>query len=298
MPRLLKLPLFLLLGLIGLGLLAAAVVWFVSNARLRKTHRVSVRPVPALGAEAVARGKHLAVSRGCTDCHGADLGGATVFDDGPMGRVDGPNLTRGAGGLPADYADLDYVRAIRHGVARDGRGLFLMPSAEYQNFSDADMAALIAYLKSVPPVARSSGGVTLGPVARVLVATGKVKLAADIIDHVNVRPAVVTPGITAEYGRYVGAACIGCHGDNYSGGKIASGPPDWPPAANLTPADDSRIKAWSEGDFVSAMRTGKRPDGSEINPVMPRAFGNMDDTELRALYAFLKTLPAAATGVR
>lgn len=134
--------------------------------------------------------------------------------------------------------------------------------------------------------------------SRGLVAAGKIKLAAAEIDHAMVRPAVVMPGVTVEYGRYVAAACTGCHGNNFSGGKIAAGPPDWPPASNLTPHADSRLKPWNEAHFFTAMRDGRRPDGTTINPVMPKGFGGMNDVELRAIWTFLGTLPAVANGVR
>jgi cytochrome c553 len=301
MRKLLKLVGYLvgaLVVLIGAGALFA---YFGSNAKLKKIHTVTVKPVtvPAgTDAVAIARGKHLALTRGCTECHGADLGGAKVFENGAMGAVHAPNLTRGTGGVPAAWTDLDYVRAIRHGVAPDGRGYFLMPSTDYSTFSDADMGALIAYIRSMPPVNRPRGPVALGPVARGLTAFGKIKLAAEEISHGSVTPSVATPGVTADYGRYVAASCSGCHGHNFSGGKIDVGPPDWPPAANLTPHADGRLAKWSETDFLKAMRTQKRPDGSPINPVMPAAFGAMDDVELKAIWAFLKTVPAAATGVR
>lgn len=278
----------------------AFAVYAGSNAKLKKTYVVNVKPValPAGDSAVLARGKHLAITRGCTECHGADLGGAKVFENGAMGAVHGPNLTRGQGGVPANWTDLDYVRAIRHGVAPDGRGLFLMPSTDYANFSDGDMGALITFIKSVPPVDRPRGPVALGPIARGLTAAGKIKLAAEVIDHANVKPAEVTPGVTVDYGRYVAASCTGCHGANFSGGKIDVGPPDWPPASNLTPHADGRVAKWTEEDFLKALRTAKRPDGSEINPVMPRAFAQLEDTELKAIWTFLKTVPAAATGVR
>ncbi len=285
----------------AIGVAAATWIHVGSNAVLRRTHAVTARPVAvpaATEAAALARGRHLAKTRGCADCHGADFGGAMVIDNGAMGQVAGPNLTRGRGGLPADYKDEDYVRAIRHGVARDGRGFFLMPSYEYSGFTDEDMGALVAFLKSVPPVDRPSQGVALGPIGRMLVATGKIKLAADQIDHANVKPGTVRPAATVDYGRYVAASCTGCHGGNLSGGKIDIGPPDWPLAANLTPHPDGRLPKWSEADFFQALRTGRRPDGSEINPVMPRAFGGMDDTELRALWLYLRTLSPRPLGAR
>ena len=84
----------------------------------------------------------------------------------------------------------------------------------------------------------------------------------------------------------------------FSGGRIESGPPDWPPASNLTPRADSRVATWSEDDFLKAIRTGRRPDGVELNEAMPRAFANMNDLELKALWLFLKSLPPVATGTR
>lgn len=300
MRKLLKFLGWFVGGLAAVIGIAAVVVYVGSSSKLRQTYLVKVQPVPVPAAtpDVLARGRHLAVTRGCTECHGDDLAGRTVFDNGAMGRVDAPNLTRGEGGLPANYTDDDLVRAIRHGVAMDGRGLFLMPSEDFATLADADMGALLAYLKSLPAVNRPRGPVALGPIARMLTATGKITLAAAKIDHATVKPAQVVAAPTVEYGHYVAASCIGCHGPNLSGGKIAVGPPEWPPAANLTPHAAGRIKGWKEGDFLSALRTGKRPDGSAIDPVMPRAFGQMNDTELKALFAYLQTIPAAETGIR
>ena len=286
-------------GLAVVVALAAASVYLVSNAKLAKTHEVTMRAgTVSTGVEAIAHGGHLARTRGCADCHGADLGGAKVIDDPAMGRWHGPNLTRGRGGVVADYVDADWERAIRHGVAPDGRGLFLMPSIDYAHFTEHDMGDLIAYLKSVPPIDRETVPLKIGPVARVLLTLGKVKLSADEIDHAALKPDVVTPAVTVDYGRYVAISCTGCHGANFSGGKIEIGPPDWPHAANLTPHASGRLAAWSEADFIAAMRTGKRPDGTELSEVMPRAFGGMNDTELRAMWAFFRSVPAVQTGSR
>lgn len=299
MARFFKFLLYLLGALALLLVLGATWVHFTSRAKLDRTFAVTPRPV-ALPSDpvALARGRHLAQTRGCNECHGQDFGGNKVIEDGAMGRVHGPNLTRGKGSRVASWTDTDWVRAIRHGVAPDGRALFLMPAEEYQFLSDDDLGALIAYLKSVPAVDRARVPIDLGPVARVLVALEKIKLPASVIDHPNVKPAAVTPGITAEYGRYVAATCLGCHGPNLSGGKIDVGPPNWPEAANLTPHASGNLAKWSEADFLQAMRAGKRPDGTELNPVMPRVFGQMDDTELKAIWAYLRTVPAVPKGAR
>lgn len=297
MARFLKVIGYILGALALLLVLAFAAVYAASGSKLKKLHGVAARPVSIpTDAAAIARGQHIAETRGCSVCHGPDYAGAKVIDDPAMGRLYGPNLTKGKGGVTAAFHDEDWVRAIRHGVASDGRGLVLMPSAEYSHFSDEDLGSVIAYLKTIPAVDRESVPVSPGPVARALLVAGKLKLAADEIDHANLRPPSATPGVTVEYGRYISTGCTGCHGPNFSGGKIEIGPPDWPHAANLTP--DGRLAKWSEEDFLKTLRTGKRPDGTDVNPVMPRAFGQMNDTELKALWAYFKTLPPVATGVR
>lgn len=290
---------YAVVGLVAVVASAVAVVYWKSGVLLKETHVVRVAPeVIPTDSAAIARGKHFAESRGCLSCHGADLGGEKVIDDPAMGRLYGANITRGHGGLPADFSDEDFIRAIRHGVARDGRGLFLMPSTEFAHLSENDMGDLIAFVKSVPPVDRETVPVKVGPVARALLLAGKIKLAASEIDHANLTPDVIAPAVTADYGRYVSVACTGCHSNNFSGGKIDIGPPDWPPAANLTPHSSGHLSKWTEKDFLTVIRTGTRPDGTSTNLVMPRAFGQMNDVELKAIWAFLQTLAPLPTGTR
>ena len=297
MKKALKLVGYVLATVVALVALALISVYLLSNRKLNKSYPVSVQPVVIpTGSEALGRGQLIAATRGCADCHGADLAGATIIDNPAMGRLSGPNLTRGRGGLPASFTDIDLVRSIRHGVAPDGRGLFLMPSSDFSEFTDQDMGDLIAYIDSLAPVDRASVPLTIGPVARGLLVAGKIKLSAELIDHAGVRPATVQPGVTVAYGHYLAAGCTGCHGPNLSGGKIDIGPPDWPPAQNLTPAGD--LAKWSEADFIMSLRKRTRPDGSPLNEVMPAAFGLMNDTELKAIWAYLRTLPPAPTGKR
>ena len=246
----------------------------------------------------LALGQHIAHTRGCVDCHSRDFGGGKVMDDSAMGRIFAPNLTGGRGGVVTGYQDGDWILAVRHGVSRSGRGLFVMPSEEYSRFSDEDLASVIAYLKSLPPVDRDPVPMEFGPVTRVLLTLEKMKLSAEIIDHSGPQPATVAKGPTVEYGRYVANGCSGCHGPNFSGGKIEIGPQGWPPAGNLTMHESSNLPRWTELDFMRVIREGRRPDGAALDPVMPRGIAGMDDVELRALWLFFKSLPPAATGIR
>jgi hypothetical protein len=55
------------------------------------------------------------------------------------------------------------------------------------------------------------------------------------------------------------------------------------------------IGAWTEADFVRAMRVGKRPDGSAINTFMPwEIFRGMTDDELNAIWLYLRSVPPRA----
>lgn len=300
MKKLLKIVFVLFAILASVAVIAVAFVLFRSRSALQKDFHVSVRTVTIpSGAEVLARGRHLAQTRGCNDCHGADYAGAKVIEDGAMGRLYGPNITAGRGGRTAQYSDEDWVRAIRHGVGPDKKGLMIMPSLEYSQLSDQDLGELVAYLKTVPAVDRERVPTSYGPVTRFLLTVSPEKMiAANSINHAEAGPPAVAKGPTVAYGRYLSAGCIGCHGPNLSGGKIDIGPPDWPLAANLTPHPDGQIVKWSEQDFISVIRSGKRPDGSELNPVMPRLFGQMDEVELKALYAYLRSLPPVARGQR
>jgi mono/diheme cytochrome c family protein len=289
---------YLAVSVLSIVVTAFAIVYGVSSYRLHRKHAVQARQISIpTDLATIERGRHLATTRGCVDCHGKDFGGHKVIDDPMAGEVHGPNLTRGSGGLPVNYGDADFLRAIRHGVAADGRPLVLMPSHEYATMSDEDVAATIAYLKTVPAVNRTRGPVSLGPVVRLLMVLGQFKIAVEEIEHTAVQPASVTPAISVEYGKYLAAGCTGCHGPNMSGGRIAGAPPDWPSAANLTPHQSARISQWTEAQFVHALRTQERPDGSKLSSVMPVAFGQMTDLELKALWAYVSSLPAVQTGM-
>jgi mono/diheme cytochrome c family protein len=132
---------------------AGALVYALSNARLHHRYSVSV-PVPPVpdGAAALERGRHLVQTRGCVDCHGADYAGHVVIDDPAMGLTAGPNLTRGRGGLPAQFGPEDWVRAIRHGVGFDGTELNPVMPRAFGQLNDTELRALWAYLHSLPGV--------------------------------------------------------------------------------------------------------------------------------------------------
>lgn len=286
---------FLMFGaaaLVTLALVAVAAVYGLSESRLRATYPTAIS-APAIPSDAasIERGRVLAsAGTHCVGCHGANLGGQVVIDVPPILLV-APNLTRGAGGIATRYSDADWARAIGHGVRPDGTPLQIMPSQNFQQLSDADLGAIIAYVKSVPPVDNQPGATALRPLGRLLLQLGELTLPADQVDHSAPRPPAVPLGRTAEYGRYLSVigGCRDCHGANFSGAPMIE--PGAPPAANLTPLGD--LQHWSEADFIRAMREGVRPSGGRINRAMPwELTGKLSDDELGALYLYLTSLPA------
>jgi mono/diheme cytochrome c family protein len=191
------------------------------------------------------------------------------------------------------------ARAIRHGVRRDGTGLMIMPSADFNPLSDQDVGAIISYIKSLPAVARTLPPTELHFLGRALWTAGQLPLLdAARIDHAKPHPTQVAMTTGPEYGHYLAdvGGCTGCHGPGLSGGKIPGTPPEWKPAANITPTG---IGAWSLDDFKRALREGKRPNGTPIDSIMPwKASGHMTDDEIASVYAFLRTVPAREFGNR
>jgi len=247
-----------------------------------------------------ARGKHLLEARyACLFCHGSDLGGGTMIEDAAIGTVKAPNLTTGPGSVTATYTPSDWDRKVRHGVNPAGHPGF-MPSLDYFKMSDRELSDIVVYIRSRPPIDRTVPPVVFGPLGTVLVATGKFVLSADIHPDHTAPHAVEPPpeGPTAEFGSHLAGICTGCHRADFSGGPIAGGPPDWPPAKNLTPDDDG-LKAWTYDDFVKLLRTGIRPDGTPTRVPMAEAIplGNaMTEVELQALWAHFQSLPPLPTG--
>jgi len=278
-----------LLAGVVLALLASpfAVAYILVENRLNRTYVLPEEGMAVTGdPEQVARGEHLVtVLMGCTDCHADDLGGKLLYDDLLFGRIAGSNLTDGAGGVGGAYSDLDWERAIRHGLDQEGRPLIFVMASYYAELSDADVAAMIAFLRQVPPVDRELPATTIGPLTRFFILTDPHLLPAQVIDHDHGPLRAPEEGITAEYGAYLAVACTICHAADFGGGLyVGSG-------LNLTPGGD--LRDWSEDDFIHALRTGRVPEGWQLDEEkMPwKRLRGLTDDELRAIWQHLQSLP-------
>lgn len=286
---------------IAAGALAGALGVFVAisivstSARVNRSYALPAESIALIrDGSAVANGRRLAQVF-CADCHGETMGGGVVYEDSVVAVIRASNLTAGAGGVGGTYSDLDYERAIRHGVGSDGAPLWIMPSSDYAHFSDQDTADLIAYIRSLEPVDNDPGRSTLRLGGYALVMLGSVQLLhAENIDHERAHIESIDAGVNLAYGEYLARTCTGCHGPDYAG--LPSIAPGVPPTANLTPDPAAGLGLWDESDFLTAIRTGVRPDGSVLNPAMPwSAFSPLSDDDLRAIWMYLRSLPPVGT---
>lgn len=287
-------------GLIAIVALAVIGVYVVSSLRMNKTYSIAEQPLAtAISSGDIERGRHLVAAIGqCSDCHGKNLGGTIMIDDPLLGRLIAPNLTSGKNGIGATFTDIDWVRAIRHGVGPDGKGLKIMPSGGFYAMNDNDLAAVVAYVKSQPPVDSDLPSTVIGPLGRALYLGGLLNLiAAETIPHTASRAVAPAPGSSAEYGHYIVTVggCADCHGKPLSGGTVPGSDAATPPASNLTPGGE--LAGWTNDDLRRALREGKTPTGHQLSEEMPwKATSNLSDEEIDAVWNYLASLTARRYG--
>jgi cytochrome c553 len=266
MKKLLRCSTIVLGAGIGLLFLTGLVLYAIGMNKLTRSYPdipVETISIPT-DSNAITRGEHIAVTWSCTYCHGDDLSGKLIEENSLMGTIPATNLTSGSGGIGNSYADIDWIRAIRHGVKPDGRVEIMMNN--YYTMSDQDLGDLIAYLKQIPPVDSNLPALHVGSILPLAPAIGYLVPAAEQIDHDAPRPADPAPGATVEYGGYLSGICMGCH------------------SANL----GSKVVGWSQEDFLRMMRTGVFPDGGQLGSGMP-LYDDMNETELTALWLYFET---------
>ena len=283
-------------ALLALIVIVAAVFYFKASAMFSRTFDIPPENVTIpTDAASIERGRHF-VHAICVGCHTADLSGQVMFD-APFATLYSANLTPGKGGAGTEFTDADWVRALRHGVDNEGRGLVVMPAQLFWNFNDQDLGDVVAYLKSVPPVDKEHPDPHITTLGDLMVGAGMFgpyMVPASVIAH-DQRPPLVPEGVTAPYGEYLVSVsgCRDCHGAQLAGGK--SGKPGAIDAPNLTPGGE--LSAWTDAQFISTIRTGIAPSGHALNPdEMPwKDFNNYSDDELHAIFMYLQSLPELAT---
>jgi len=280
MNRMLKWAGYGLAGVAATVVVVAGGALAASQVMLRApVTKPAVRMAAATDAQAAARGRRIAIVHGCVDCHGANLQGR-MFDDIPnVVRLYGPNLTLAV----AKQSDADLDGAIRHGVAADGRPLWVMPSSTFAHLTDGETADLIAYLRTLKPAGPPQPQSQVGPVGRIGILIGQFKSEPAII-RAHENPALPDLGPQYAKGRDVARACVECHGPALKGGGPAKAP-------DLTVA-----AAYDLPDFERLLRTGVAAGGREVGLMSASSrirFGALTSDEITALHEYLKARAAS-----
>jgi mono/diheme cytochrome c family protein len=261
-------------------------------------------------AERLERGRYLVESvSACFACHSQydpddpaatyprarKGGGGTMASEG-MPWLTAPNITPDPETGAGRWTDDMLARAIREGIGHDGRALFpAMPYQAYSNYSDEDVASIVVYLRSIPAVSNDLPKSEIPfPLSRLINAAPR-PLTSPVAE-----PDASSQARRGEYLLKV-ADCAGCHtargergepvrGLEYGGGNtFDDGQGGVVATPNLTP-DPTGISYYDEALFVSALRTG-HVRARELSPAMPWwAYRNMTDADLKALFAYMRTL--------
>jgi cytochrome c5 len=242
---------------------------------------VAPQPTPAAlsfeGAESkdraaqVAHGKRLADILDCTGCHDKNFTGRNLGSaDDPMWA---PNVTR----LLASYDDAALDRLLRRGVPLDGRDLWFMPVESYQHLSDADIRALIAFLRTVQPAGEQTPPFRANADFRKQIAAGEVGNAqVQIAKYRKDQP--VDLGNRHAFGRYLAQnSCTACHNNALQG---------WP---NFTPNLDV-AGAYSKAELTHLLTTGEgksRKNLGMMSETARRGFAKLTPQEQSALVDYL-----------
>jgi cytochrome c553 len=308
MNRTLKIVLSVLGAVVGLVLLGVGYL-FIAFPKVAAAGALKVQSTP----EMVARGAYLAEHvTACLDCHslrdwkrysappipGSVGGGGEAFTRamGFPGNIYSKNVT--PTGL-ASWTDGEIARAIAAGVSRDGRALFpIMPYPYYRHLCDADLNAIVAYLRTLPAVTRANQ-------------QGKLEFPMNLIVRTIPSPPepwnCPSPG-TPEYGKYLTtiAVCAECHtqqdhGKHKPGMEFAGG---WSfplpggghvTSANITPDPDTGIGNFTREEFIAKFKAFDSPNAvtpvSEggMNTIMPwTVYAGMTTDDLGAIYDHLR----------
>jgi mono/diheme cytochrome c family protein len=259
-------------------------------------------PAVAEDVALLARGRHLVeVTGACWNCHspmgpqgpvpGQHLAGGTVFDEPPF-RAVASNITQDRETGIGAWSDAEIARAIREGLRPNGRLIGPpMPSALYRGLSDRDVAAMVAYLRTIPPVRN----VVEASVYRIPLPPAYGPPVASVPE-----PAA-NPVARGAYLAGPVAHCVECHtpmvnghsdfSRTGAGGMQFPGPWGVSVALNITPHAHG-LGGWTDAEIIRAVTEGISRDGRRLKPPMAfAAYAGMTDQEKTDLVAYLRSLP-------
>ena len=261
--------------------MAIVYIWsaFILN---RKYHvPLSVIHIPN-DTISVREGERLVRIEHCGDCHGLNFTGRVYRKIDYVAQLAGPNITT----IISGYSNEELERLIRHGVKKNGKSVYAMPSAMYYQLKDESVEKIIAYLRTLKPVlsSREAAALTYYPLGRLRIIQGKIQPVAGTINHNAPRQFANYDTSQTAFGKYlVMTACSNCHGKDLKGNALRNIP-------NLIIAS-----AYNKDQFKHLLKTGEGGLNKKELGLMSEMGKNhlcyLSDKEVNAIYAFLKTLP-------
>jgi mono/diheme cytochrome c family protein len=264
----------------------------------------------AYAAGDAARGEVIFAMAGGCGCHsGPDgpvgAGGGEIKT--PFGVFYATNITPDPDTGIGRWSDAEIIAAIRAGYARDkGVESPVMPYYQYAGMADGDVADLVAYLRTLPPVRRANRDAEVSlPFPRLAFRGWRLLFAA------RVTPPAAAPTDPLERGRYLSnhvAICTDCHTPRNRFGALETGlylagtddGPDGNPVPNITPDSETGIGKWTEAQIVQLLHTGMKPNMDNVQGMMGEmidgvgggpGYAKVPDAELRSIAKYLKTVP-------
>ncbi len=256
-----------------------------------------------------ARGRYLVAAGGCLTCHTDRAANGPPFAGGarlatPFGDFYPPNITPHPRHGIGAWSEADFARAMRDGVAPDGAHYFpAFPYTSYTLVRDVDLAAMYAFLMSLPPVDRRNRPHEIRfPFGwRFLQTFWKLLFFEP-------GPFGSDPDRSAEWNRgaYLVRAlahCGECHTPRNALGAVmgerrlagAADGPEGEAVPNITPHDETGIGAWSAEDLATYLSIGMDPDGdfagSLMADVIAHGTGALAAADLAAIAVYLRSLP-------
>ncbi|MBI5370856.1 MAG: c-type cytochrome [Sphingobacteriales bacterium] len=317
-----------LLALAALCTCIVAAAWF-SSCNNNSTEKTSPESAKADSlAKAVERGGYLANHvAACIHCHskrdfskfsgpvvpGTEGGGGGVFDHNILDAIPGTLFSRNITpdretGIGA-WTDEEVLRAITQGINKNGDTLFpIMPYPHYNRMAKEDLLNIIAYIRTLKPINNKV------PPRQLMIPISMAYPAQALQPSVdsNVRPPESDP---VKYGEYLVTMgdCVTCHtpfnkgqldfSRMYAGGNTFTVPNFKVTSANLTPDSATGLGTWTEERFLNKFTLYREEKNYNIDPgkknsIMPLSdYAGMEDKDLKAIYAYLRTVKPVANKV-
>ena len=277
-------------GLLLVFVTAVGSIYALSSRIISARHPFREHPVVVTADSAsVARGERLARIR-CFGCHGDSLKGKIFFDEPRIVRLVAPNVPAKL----ATLSDAEFAGFLRSGVRKDGTSPFVMPPPGFYHISDFDLAALIAYIRSLPVVNDTLPTNTYRLMGRLGVALGQFKTAVAEYDTTMERVGDDPFWATTRQGEYLARMiCTECHGLRLTGDSAAAD------GSTRTPSL-AGAAGYSPEEFVTLLRTGTPREATTRLGLMAEtarsSLSHFTDDEISAIYWYIQALPP--TGVQ